>query len=165
LYWGSAPTNFQFTPTGDPIPGTGQSNESFYRLGVDGDIRSAPVRVLAMAEYGIDSKGLFGGSDPQDASFGGGFLEVQYDLLADWSLLWALRYDVIRNFDQGDATTDKKKGDLDGVTWAVRYGWVDTGRLAVILHGEYSHVKTKATSVDGSAQTDNRFTVAFDLML
>jgi hypothetical protein len=165
LYWGTAPTNFQFTPTGDPIAGTGQSNENFYRLGVDGDIRSAPVRVLAMAEYGIDSKGLFGGSDPQDASFGGGFLEVQYDLLADWSLLWALRYDVIRNFDQGDATTDNKKGDLDGVTWAVRYDWVDTGSLAVILHGEYSHVKTKATSVDGNSQTDNRFTVAFDLML
>jgi hypothetical protein len=118
-----------------------------------------------MAEYGIDSKGLFGGSDPQDASFGGGFLEVQYDLLAERSLLWALRYDFIRNFAQGDATTEKKTGDLDGVTWAVRYDWVDTGRLAVILHGEYSHLKTKSTSVDGSNQTDNRFTVAFDLML
>ncbi|MFZ5874852.1 MAG: hypothetical protein ACOYXU_00455 [Nitrospirota bacterium] len=165
LYWGTAPTNFQFTPTGDPIPGTGQSNKNFYRLGLDGDIRTEPIRVLTVVEYGSDSSGLFGGSDPRSASFGGGFVEMQYDLLAEQSLLWALRYDVIRNFNQGDATTDKKTGDLDGVTWAVRYDWVDTGRLAVILHGEYSHVKTKATSVDGNDQTDNRFTVAFDLML
>jgi hypothetical protein len=165
LYRGTAATNFQFTPTGDPISGTGQSNQTFYRLGVDGDVRSAPLRVLALAEYGSDSAGLFGGSDPQTASFGGGFLEVQYDLLAERSWLWALRYDVIRNFSQGDATTDAKKGDLDGVTWAVRYDLVESSRLAVILHGEYSHAKTKATSVDGNDRTDNRYTVAIDLML
>ncbi len=165
LYWGTASTTSQFTPTGDPIAGTGQSNQTFYRLGVDGDVRSAPFRVLALAEYGSDSAGLFGGSDPQTASFGGGYFEVQYDWLAERSLLWALRYDVIRNFSQGDATTDAKKGDLDGITWAARYDLVENRRLAVILHGEYSHAKTKATSLDGQDETDNRFTVAFDLML
>ncbi|MFZ5862577.1 MAG: hypothetical protein ACOYXR_07055 [Nitrospirota bacterium] len=164
LYWGTASANAQFTPTAEPIPGTGQSNHPFYRIGVDGDIRSAPLRLFTLVAYGRDSAGLFGGSDPQDASFWGGFLELQYDLLADWSLLWALRYDIIRNLDQGDATTDSHTGDLDGVTWAVRYDWMETNRVALILHGEYSHSKTEATSFDGNDQIDNRFTAALDLM-
>lgn len=173
IYWGTASTNFQFTPTGDPIAGTGQSNETFYRLGVDADLNAAPLRVLGLLAYGSDSAGLFGGSEPQSASFGGGFLEVQYDLLSDWSLMGVLRYDIIRNsgrffllnFRQGDASTESKRGDLDGVTLAVRYDFVETSRLALIVHGEYSHLKTKETSVDGNDTTNNRFTVAVDLML
>jgi hypothetical protein len=175
LYWGTAASDFQFTPAGDPIAGTGMSNHTFYRAGVDGDfkVHVAPLRVLGLLEYGRDSAGLFGGSDPQDAAFGGGYVEVQYDLRKERSLMGVLRYDIIRNsgrflflnFGQGDATTDSKTGDLDAITLAARYDLIETTRLALIIHGEYSHEKTKGTSVDFHDETDNRMTVAVDLML
>jgi hypothetical protein len=76
------------------------------------------------------------------------------------------RYDIIRNFQQGDGNTDKTKGDLDGVTVAARYRLVETNRLALLFHGEYSHLKTRGTSTpDENDQIDNRMTIAFDLML
>jgi hypothetical protein len=163
---GTASTDFQFTPAGDPIEGTGLANQTFYRVGADGHLLAAPpLRLLALALYGSDSSGLFNGSDPQTATYVGGFLEAQYDLLKDWSTMLVFRYDIIRNLDQGDATTDQKKGDLDGTTVAARYRMLETTRLALLFHGEYSHVKTKLTSVDGNDQTDNRLTLAFDLML
>jgi predicted lipid-binding transport protein (Tim44 family) len=98
---------------------------------------------------------------------------VQYDLLKERSLMGVLRYDIIRtsgqflflSFQQGDATTDAQKGDLDAVTLAARYDLIETTRLALIIHGEYSHEKTKGTSVDGHDETDNRFSVVVDLML
>ncbi len=166
-YWGAASTDFQNTPLGDPIAGTGTSNQSFYRVGLDGDVRvpTTPIRLLALAEYGSDSAGLFGGSDPQTASFGGGWIEMQYDLVAERAMMWILRYDMIRNFSQGDALTDAKTGDLDGVTAAARYGLLRTDRLSLLVHGEYSHVKRKGVSFDGNDRNDNRVTVAFDLMM
>ncbi len=166
LYLGTAATDFQFTPAGDPIAGTGSGNEPFYRLGVDGSfLVQAPLRLQGLVLYGHDSSGLFNGSDPQSATFAGGFLELQYDLLAEWSSILILRYDFVRNFDQGDALTDQKTGNLDGATVAARYRMFETSRLALLFHGEYSHVNTKLTSVDGNDQIDNRMTVAFDLML
>jgi hypothetical protein len=166
LYWGTAPTTFQFTPTGDPIPGTGSANHAFYRLGVDGDfLLDAPLRLKALALYGSDSAELFNGTSPRTATFAGGVLEAQYDLLKDWAMMLVFRYDMIRNFDQGDADTEERKGDLDGATVAARYRLVETNRLALLFHGEYSHVKTKLITIDGSDQTDNRMTVAFDLMM
>jgi hypothetical protein len=165
-YLGTASTDFQFTPAGDPIEGTGVGNQPYYRVGADGQwLAAPPFKLLALALYGSDSSGLFNGSDPQTATFVGGFLEAQYDLLKDWTTMFVFRYDIIRNLDQGDATTDQKKGDLDGTTVAARYRMFETNRLALLFHGEYSHVKTKLTSVDGNDQTENRMTVAFDLML
>lgn len=166
-YWGAASTDLQYTSTGDPIAGTGDGNQTFYRMGVDGDVRvpTTPIRVLALAEYGSDSAGLFGGSDPQTASFGGGWIEVQYDLVAERAMRWILRYDLIRNFSQGDAFTDAKKGDLDGMTASARYGVLRTDRLSLLVHGEYSHVKRKAVSFDGNDRNDNRITLALDLMM
>lgn len=166
LYWGTSPTDFEFTPTDDPIPGTGRANHTFYRVGFDGDfLLEAPLRLRALALYGSDAAELFNGTNPQTAAFAGGFLEAQYDLLKDWATILVLRYDMIRNFDQGDASTEQKKGDLDGATVAARYRFIETNRLALLFHGEYSHVKVKLTSVDGNDQTDNRITVAFDLMM
>ncbi|MEW6682331.1 MAG: hypothetical protein AB1451_05310 [Nitrospirota bacterium] len=165
-YLGTASTDFQFTPAGDPIEGTGLANQTFYRMGADGQwLAAPPLRLFALALYGSDSSGLFNGSDPQTATFIGGFLEARYDLLQDWSTMLVFRYDIIRNLDQGDATTDQKTGDLDGTTVAARYRMFETSRLALLFHGEYSHVKTKLTSVDGNDQTENRLTLAFDLML
>lgn len=172
LYWGTAATDFQYTPidppvvgTSDPIEGTGSGNKTFYRVGMDGSILAQePLRLHGLLLYGSDSAGLFG-RNAQEATFVGGFLEAQYDLLKEWTTMLVLRYDVVRNLNQGDALADQKGGDLDGVTIAARYRLFETSRLALLFHGEYSHVKTKFTSVDGNDQNDNRMTVAFDLML
>jgi hypothetical protein len=165
-YWGTAPTQFQTTALGTQnIVGTGSANQTFYRAGLDGDLRVEPVRLLVIGVYGSDASGLFGGADPQEATFAGALVEVRYDLLKDWDALLIARYDIIRNSAQGDALTPKKTGDLDGVTLAARYTFLATRRLDVVLHGEYSHVQTRLTSVDGNDQNDNRLTVAFDLMM
>lgn len=166
FYLGTASTDFQFTPSGELIEGTGSGNHTFYRMGIDGSVLAQPLfRIEGLFLYGSDSSGLFNGSNPQTATFIGGFLEAQYDLLKDWTTMLVFRYDIIRNLSQGDEFTDQKKGDLDGATVAARYRMFETSRLALLFHGEYSHVKTKATSVDGNNQIDNRLTVAFDLML
>lgn len=165
-YWGSAPTRFQTTGGGaEIIPGSGTANGTFYRAGLDGDLRLSPLRVLAVAVYGSDGEKLFGGVAPQGATFGGGFIEAQYDVLKDWSTLLVFRYDIVRTFSQGDALMSKKTGDVDGMTVAARYRVLDTDRWGLVMHGEYSHVDTKLTSVDGNDQIDNRVTVAFDLMM
>ncbi|MBI3607660.1 MAG: hypothetical protein HY207_06820 [Nitrospirae bacterium] len=165
-YWGTAPTDFQ--TNGGPtaaIRGSGRADQTFYRLGLDGDLRYTPIRLLFLGVYGSDSAGLFTVSDPQDATFAGGFVEGQYDLLKDWNTILVARFDVIRNNKQGNALTAKKTGDLDGVTLAALYNLVESSRIDLVLHGEYSHVTTKLTSVDGNTQNDNRFVVAFDLMM
>jgi hypothetical protein len=173
-YWGAAPTQFQQQPVGGggtpiDILGTGTANKTFSRLGLDGDLRIAPLRLLFVGVYGSDSKDLFIGADPQAATFAGGFVEAQYDLLKDWDTILVARFDIIRNNAQGDASTPKKTGDLDGVMLAARYNLLDTRRVNVVLHGEYSHVQTKLTSTlpitGGNDQNDNRMMVAFDLMM
>ena len=167
-YWGTAPTDFQ-TRGGETIRGSGRSNGTFYRVGLDGDLRLAPIRLLFLGVYGSDSAGLFGGAEPQDATFTGGFVEGRYDLLKDWNTILVARFDIIRNGAQGDTSTPQKTGDLDGVTLAARYNLLYTSRVNVVLHGEYSHVTTKLTSTlpipKGNDQNDNRFVVAFDLMM
>ena len=169
-YWGAAPTQFQQQPGLSPIDilGTGSESETFYRLGLDGDLRVAPLRLLFVGVHGSDSKNLFLGANPQEATFDGGFVEAQYDLIKDWDTILVARYDIVRNSAQGDAdasATPKKTGDLDGVTLAARYNLLYTSRVNVVLHGEYSHVQTKLTSVGGNDQNDNRVMVAFDLMM
>jgi hypothetical protein len=167
-YWGAAPTQFQQQPGPIDILGTGSENETFYRLGLDGDLRIEPLRLLFVGVHGSDSKNLFLGANPQEATFDGGFVEAQYDLIKDWDTILVARYDIIRNSAQGDAdasATPKKTGDLDGVTLAARYNLLYTSRVNVVLHGEYSHVQTKLTSVGGNDQNDNRVMVAFDLMM
>jgi hypothetical protein len=171
-YWGAAPTQFQQRLSGVAsvdILGTGTANKPFSRLGIDGDLRVAPLRLLFVGVYGSDSKDLFIVADPQEATFTGGFLEAQYDLQKDWDTILVARFDIIRNGTQGDASTPKKTGDLDGVTLAARYNLLYTSRVNVVLHGEYSHVQTKLTSTlpitGGNDQNDNRIMVAFDLMM
>lgn len=166
VYWGSGSTRFQTTGGGAvPIPGSGMGNDTFYRLGLDGDVRIPPLRLLAVGLYGSDGRKFFGGIAPREATFAGGFLEAQYDLLKDWSTLLVFRYDMIRSLGQGDALAPKKRGDVDGVTVAARYRFFETDRLSVAFHGEYSHVETKLISVDGNDQIDNRLTAAFDVMM
>ncbi len=171
-YWGAAPTQVQQRLSGSTsvdILGTGTVNKTFYRLGLDGDLRVSPLRLLLVGIYGSDGKDLFIGADPQEATFTGGFVEAQYDLLKDWDTILVARFDIIRNGAQGDASTPKKTGDLDGVTLAARYNLFYTRRVNVVLHGEYSHVQTKLTSTlpitGGNDQNDNRMMVAFDLMM
>jgi hypothetical protein len=173
-YWGAAPTQFQQQPVGGggtpiDILGTGTASKTFSRLGLDGDLRIAPLRLLFVGVYGNDSQDLFIGATPQEAAFNGGFVEAQYDLIKDWDTILVARYDIIRNSAQGDALTPKKTGDLDGVTLAARYNLLYTRRVNVVLHGEYSHVQTKLTSTlpitGGNDQNDNRMMVAFDLMM
>ena len=171
-YWGAAPTQFQQRlSAGAPVDilGTGSANKTFSRLGLDGDLRVAPLRLLFVGVHGSDGKDLFSGANPQEATFDGGFVEAQYDLIKDWDTILVARYDIIRNSAQGDASTPKKTGDLDGVTLAARYNLLYTSRVNVVLHGEYSHVQTKFTSTlpitGGNDQNDNRVMVAFDLMM
>ena len=173
-YWGAAPTQFQQQSVGGAtavdILGTGSETKTFYRLGLDGDLRVAPLRLLFVGVHGSDSKDLFlSAATRQEATFDGGFVEAQYDLIKDWDTILVARYDIIRNSAQGDASTPKKTGDLDGVTLAVCYNLLYTSRVNVVLHGEYSHVQTKLTSrlpiTDGNDQNDNRIMVAFDLMM
>jgi hypothetical protein len=134
-------------------------------VGLDGDLRLTPIRLLFLGVYGSDSAGLFGGAEPQDAMFTGGFVEGRYDLLKDWNTILVARFDIIRNGTQGDALTEKKTGDLDGVTLAALYNLLESSRINLVVHAEYNHVTTKLTSVDGNDQNDNRFVVAFDLMM
>lgn len=143
---GRLPTAFEESG-GEPIPGTGTKLKPFKRAGADltaiFGYPSTPFVVNATYVYGKDDAAL--GGDPDNSSFQGGFVEVNWVPVSD------LEYDATPwlVFARYDAVKYKSgPGDLSGVTAGVRRYLALGPRASMALHVEFHQDKVKGASSD-----------------
>ena len=146
-FFGQQPTLYS-TSGGDPIPGSGTQNKSFYRLGVVGDFFFGPWEFLPFYLYGSDNAYLANdiqGDQPlptgaQDATWNGGLLEVHYYFNPQMMLMG--RGELIRMSQQGNTAAPSTLGNIDAYTFGGRYYPIMSSRAGIALHGEVAFTKT-----------------------
>jgi len=145
---GQQPTVYQTANGGDPIPGSGTSNKSFYRIGVVGDFFLGKLELIPFYLYGSDDAYLANGIagdqalpvGSQDSKWNGGLLEVHYYFNPQMMLMG--RGELIRMSQQGNTATPSDLGNIDAYTLGGRYYPIMSSRAGVALHGEVSFTKT-----------------------
>lgn len=153
-YFGHSPTHSRFTSGGVDIPGSGIGNEPYYRAGLIGMWYVKKFDFTTMYFYGHDSAFL-ASSTPSDSpgglppgtrapSWNGGLIESHYTYSPQ--LIFVNRYELIRMSQQafvGDGTTAPNPGnagDIDALTFGIRYYPFINSRAGFAFHNEYSIV-------------------------
>jgi len=153
-YFGHAPTFSRFTSGGVDIPGSGIGNEPYYRAGMIGMWYVKKFAFTTMYFYGHDSAFL-AASLPSNTpgglpagirapSWNGGLIESHYTY--NPQLIFVNRYELIRMSQQafvGDGVTPANPGnmgDIDALTFGIRYYPFINTRAGFAFHNEYSIV-------------------------
>jgi hypothetical protein len=136
-YLGRRPTSGQ-TVGGEPVPGTGTDNKTFYRVGAVGDFFFGPFEVLPLFMHGSDSKELAGGT--RDATWNSGLVEFHYYVSPQ--LVFTQRDEIIRMSRQAVPGTPKKLGNIDAFTFGYRWYPIMFSRAGLAMVGEVSFTKT-----------------------
>lgn len=169
-FFGQSPTYYQ-TNGGTPIPGTGQGNRSFYRLGAYGHWYLKQFDFYTFFLHGYDNVFLgnavaanqpallpAGAAGP---TWNGGFVEAHYNPSPRWIFL--SRYELERMSRQANANIPGKLGNLD--TWTVGYRWypIMSPRAGLAWLQEYSRI-TNAGAAPLSSKDDvhNSYLMGFD---
>ncbi len=152
-YFGQSPTYFQ-TNNGNPIPGTGLGNRSFYRLGAYGHWYVNKFDFYTFYLHGYDNVFL-GNAVPSNQpanlpigavgpTWNGGFVEGHYNPTPRWILTG--RYELNRMSRQANPGARSNAGNLD--TWTVGYRWypIMSPRAGLAWMQEYSRVINAGTS-------------------
>jgi len=140
-YLGRRPTSFETINGGDPIPGTGTNNKSFYRIGAIGDFFLGNFELLPMVIHASDNKDLAGGN--RDAKWNTGLLELHYYVSPQ--LVFTQRSEIIRMSQQSLSATPSKLGNIDAFTFGYRWYPIMYSRAGLALVGELSFTKTTGT--------------------
>jgi hypothetical protein len=136
-YVGQRPTVFQ-TVGGEPVPGIGQTQKAFYRLGFTGNFSLGSLELLPFFLHGSEDKALAGGT--QNATWNGALLEGHYFVSHQLALIG--RYEMIRMSQQSNPATPKTLGNIDAITLGFRAYPIMFSRDGLAIHGEYSLSKT-----------------------
>jgi len=147
-YLGHRPTAFE-TVGGDPIPGTGSDNKSFYRLGATAQLWLGNLELIPLVSHAQDDAAL--GGSTQKPTWNTALLEAHY--VATDRLLVQGRYELLRMSKQADPATPKTLGDADAFMVGVRYYPFMFSRDGMALHGEFAMTRTTGMqpfSGDGS---------------
>jgi hypothetical protein len=139
-YLGRRPTAYE-TSGGEPIPGTGTSNKSFYRIGAMGDFFFGPLEIIPLGIHAQDDKALAGGT--RDAKWNSGLVELHY--YVNPQLMFVHRSEIVRMSQQSDAATEKKLGNIDAFTFGYRWYPIMFSRAGLAFLGEVSFTKTIGT--------------------
>ena len=167
---GRSPTYFQ-TNNGVPIPGTGQGNRSFYRVGAYGHWFLKQFDFYTFFMHGYDNVFL-GNSVPANQpsllpvgavapTFNGGFVEAHYNPNA--RLIFLTRYELDRMSRQANPGIPKNAGNLD--TWTVGYRWypIMSPRAGLAWTQEYSRISNAgAAPISGKDDFHNSYLMGFD---
>lgn len=140
-YLGRRPTAFE-TVIGEPVPGTGTANKTFYRVGATGDFFLGKLEFLPLVMRGSDDKTFAGGS--RDATWNSALLETHYYVSPQ--LLFVQRSEIIRMVNQSDPLTPKTLGNIDAFTFGYRYYPIMYSRAGLAFIGELSITKTIGTA-------------------
>ena len=149
-YAGRRPTFSQTFGGGEPIPGTGLGNKSFYRVGFAGDlyILQGKWEFLPFFLHGYDNVFL-GTATPanvplpagaQAPKWNGGFIETHYYYSPQ--LVLTGRYEIIRMSRQALTSNPSNLGDIDAYTAGYRWYPIMFSRAGLAWHNEFSLVKT-----------------------
>jgi hypothetical protein len=146
------------------VAGTATQGEPFTRVGGDISLTlDGQWNLFGAFMHAVDSSNLIssqnggvnagGGTNFQNASWNGGFVELDwyptvlpFTNSAGW--LFTYRYDIIRNVRQGDPTFAKTYNDVDSHTAMIRYYIHQSTRTDLALHAEYNWYKDKGVGAN-----------------
>ncbi len=169
-YWGESPTYFQ-TVNGNPIPGTGQGNRSFYRVGAYGHWYVNKFDFYTFFMHGYDNVFL-GNSVPANQSarlplgaagptWNGGFAEAHYN--PNPRLILLGRYELTRMSRQANPTIRSNSGNLDTWTIGYRYYPIMSPRAGFAFTQEYSRILNAGTApISGKDDIHDSVLAGFD---
>lgn len=169
-YFGESPTFFQ-TNNGNPIPGAGMGNRSFYRAGAYGEWYLGKFDFQTFYMHGQDNVFL-GNSVPANQpsllpigaagpTWNGGFVEAHYTY--NPRFIGIARYELIRMSRQAHPGIRSNAGDLDN--WTVGYRWypIMSPRAGVAWVQEYSRIlNAGAAPISGKDSAGNSLLMGFD---
>lgn len=169
-YFGESPTYFQ-TSGGSPIPGTGQGNRSFYRVGAYGHWYAGKFDFYTFFMHGLDNLFL-GNSVPANQpallpigaaspTWNGGFVEGHYNPYP--RLIVVGRYELVRMSRQANPAIPNNSGNLD--TWTVGYRWypIMSPRAGLAWVQEYSRLtNVGAAPLSGKDDVHSSYFMGFD---
>jgi len=169
-FFGESPTYF-LTSNGNPIPGTGQGNRGFYRMGAYGHWYVNKLDFYTFYLHGQDNVFLgnsVGSNHPEllpagavSPRWNGGFVEGHYNPTPRWIVLG--KYELTRMSRQANPGIRDNAGNLD--TWTVGYRWypIMSPRAGLAWTQEFSRV-TNAGAAPLSGRDDSRssFLMGFD---
>lgn len=146
-YLGEAPTYFQYTNGGAGIAGTGIGNKGFQRYGLIGMWYIKKFDITTVFFHGRDDKTLattaaLTGAPPtvptgaHDPAWNGGLLESHYNFGPQ--LILINRYELVRVSQQVFSTNPGNLGNVDTLTFGVRYYPFISSRAGFAYHGEYA---------------------------
>jgi hypothetical protein len=147
-YVGQRPT-IPVLSGGTPIPGTGDGNKSFYRVGFSAQLNFAKLTILPFYMHGYDS--VFLGTStaanqtlPVGAmapTWNAGFVETHLQL--NPQLVFTQRVEQVRMSRQALPTNPLHQGDIDAYTVGYRWYPIMFSRGGLAFHNEFSLVKTQ----------------------
>ena len=171
-FTGESPTFFQ-TSGGNPIPGTGMGNRSFYRAGAYGHLYAgSKVDFYTFYMHGHDDVFL-GNAVPANQpsklprgavgpTWNGGFIEGHYN--PNPRLIFTGRYELIRMSQEANPGIRGDLGNLD--TWTVGYRWypIMSPRAGFAWTQEYSRInQAGAAPLSGKDDIRDSILFGFDL--
>jgi hypothetical protein len=169
-FFGESPTFYQ-TSGGNPIPGTGMGNRSFYRAGAYGHWYFRKFDFYTFYLHGHDNVFL-GNSVPANQpsklppgavgpSWNGGFVEGHYN--PNPRLILIGRYELIRMAQEANPTIRGNAGNLD--TWTLGYRWypIMSPRAGFAWIQEFSRILNQgAAPLSGKDDISNSLLMGFD---
>ena len=169
-FFGESPTYFQ-TSGGNPIPGTGTGNRTFYRLGAYGHWYVNKFDFYTFYLHGYDNVFL-GNSVPSNQParlpvgavapvWNSGFVEGHYNPTPRWIAIG--KYELNRVSREANPNIRSNVGNLD--TWTVGYRWypIMSPRAGLAWTQEYSRIINAGTApLSGKDDIRSSFLMGFD---
>ena len=150
-YVGQRPTTFE-TSGGEPIPGTGTGNKTFYRIGAVGDFFLGNLEFLPLYMHASDDKYL-GTATPADQplptgarnpTWNGYLLETHYYVSPQ--LVFTQRTEFVRMSSQALPSTPTNLGNIDAYSFGYRWYPIMFSRAGLAMIAELSLTKTIGTA-------------------
>jgi len=164
---GLRPTYF-LTSGGEPIPGTGRGNRSFYLVGAYGNLYVGKFDLTGVFQRASDNVYL-GNATPvngelpegaQGPTWNTGTFEGHYTLSPKNFILG--RYELVRMSRQPLSSLPSDFGNTDVFTAAYRYYPFINSRAGFAWHLEFSTLRQSKTADSGADQRFNSFFTGFD---
>jgi hypothetical protein len=141
---------------GQPVPGQGGGLKNSTKIGAEAHVwlgpAATPVHIIGLFGHGTDNQALIPGAT-RDGSYNGGYLEA--GVSATLKDVIFLRYDIIRNSQQGVTSNASDLDDRDAETIGYRHTFVFSNHSEYALHLEFSTLNHKKTAADGVSDVRN----------